>query len=280
MADKNRVVIFHVGLPKTASTFLQRNVFPHLKQVHYVKKHDFKRHEKIMEKSPHHRILLSTEFNPHPGNKRAQQKLDRVKNNFNHVYPVIVLRKHSSWLKSKYKYYIRKHGSYSFTDFIDPNTTHGTSLRKDLYFYPKIRHLEETFGQRPFVLFQEELKNNPIATVQVIADFMGATFNEEDIKISTVKKSYSEHQLKWVRKFNRSYSFRPEKAKPLPVKKLYKKISQLFLHSTAYAGKVLPDPEPENALIPKDLLEKIDAEYKKDWEQCKAYGKETRELLF
>lgn len=280
MADNNRIVIFHVGLPKTASTFLQRNVFPHLKQVHYVKKHDFKRHEKIVEKSSHYRILLSTEFNPHPGNKRAQQKLDRIKRNFEHIYPVIVLRKHSSWLKSKYKYYIRKHGSYPFTDFIDPKNDQGAAIRKDLYFFQKIKHLEETYDRRPLVLFQEELKSNPIDTVKVIADFMGATFDEEDIEVSTIKKSYSEHQLKWVRKFNRNYSFRPEKVKPRPVKKLYKKISQLFLHSTAYAGKFLPDPEPENPLIPKDLLKQIDNEYKEDWEQCKAYAKETRELLF
>lgn len=280
MDDMSRVVIFHVGLPKTASTFLQRNVFPHLKHIHYVKKHDFRRHEKIVEKSPYHRVLLSTEFNPHPGNPRAQKKLDRIKRNFKYIYPVIVLRKHSSWLKSKYKYYIRKHGSYSFTDFIDPNNDQGAAIRKDLNFFPKIKHLEETYGQRPLVLFQEELKSKPIAAVKIIADFMDATFNEEDIEVSTVKKSYSEHQLKWVRKFNRCYSFSPEKFNPRPVKKLYKKISQLFIHSTAYAGKVLPDPEPDYALIPKELLEKVDAEYKEDWEQCKAYAKKTRELLF
>lgn len=280
MNDKNRVAYFHVGLPKTASTFLQRRVFPHFKNIHYIKKHDFKRHEDLVRKSPYQSILLSIELIPHPGNESAQEKIDRVNKNFDNVYPILILRHHSSWLRSRYKYYIRKHGREEFPDYIDAKTPQGREILQILHFYPKIKHLEKSFGQRPLVLFQEELKKAPIDTIKVIAEHTGASFNEKDIKLSTVKKSYSEHQLKWVRKFNRTYTYRPKAIKSRFGRKLYKKTIQFFLHAIAYTGNILPDPEHGTDLIPDQQLKKIDEEYQNDWQKCVDYARETRQLHF
>ena len=129
-------------------------------------------------------------------------------------------------------------------------------------------------------MFQEELKKAPLDVVRIISDFTDAYYSEQDIRPSTVKKSYTEDQLKWVRKFNRSYPFNPHSIGSRPLRQGYKKISQLFLHTTAVAGNILPDPEPQEPLIPKSELQKIARQYSSDWEQCKAYARETRELLF
>lgn len=279
MTDNRRVAFFHVGLPKTASTFLQRKVFPFLKNIHYIKKHDFKHHEKFLN-GDNLRYLLSVEFTPHADNPSSRKKTEKVKQNFDTVYPIIVLRKHSSWLRSKYKYHLRKHGKLSFEDFINPQTPEGKIIRRDLAFFQKIEHLEKEFGNRPLVLFQEEIKKAPLNVVSIIADHTGAHYNEQDIRPSTVKKSYSEGQLKWVRRFNRVYPFNPQSIVPKPLRQVYKKISQLLLHITAVAGNILPDPEPQEPLIPKSELEKIAREYNNDWDKCKAYARETRELLF
>lgn len=278
MDREERLVFFHVGLPKTASTFLQRNVFPHLGNIFYVKKHDFKQHRKKVAATTEKRILLSVEFNPHPGDKDGERKLRDVKKAYAHVFPIIVLRKHSSWIKSRYKYHIRKHGTYSLQEFVDPNTRLGGQMRRFLEYYTKIELLEKTFGHAPLVLFQEELKKQPAKAIQAIADYTGASFNEEDIRISVVKKAYDEKPLKWVLRFNRVYPFFPKKIRPKFLRKAYKKFSQFFIHTVALFGRHLPDPQPEKPLLKKDILNMIDKEYQADWQRCVEYARKQREV--
>lgn len=280
MTENSRVAFFHVGLPKTASTFLQRRVFPFFRDIQYIKKHDFKRQEKYLRANSELPVLLSIEFFPNAGDKYTIEKIEQVKTNFDKVYPIIVFRKHSSWLRSRYKYHIRKHGSSEFNQFIDPDTAKGREVRNSLQFYPNITTLEKSYGTRPLVLFQEELKNAPHETVNLIADYTGAVLDTGKIKPSTVKKSYSEHQLKWVRRFNKIYPYRPQKIHSPVIKKIYKKVSQFFLHTVAFFANVLPDPEGGKNLIPPKEITIIDEEYREDWEKCKAYAKKTRELLF
>ena len=280
MTENSRVAFFHVGLPKTASTFLQRRVFPFFQHIHYIKKHDFKKQEKYLQDHSDLPFLLSVEFFPNATDKYTIEKIEQVKNNFDKVYPIIVFRKHSSWLRSRYKYHIRKHGSSDFNQYIDPDTTKGRQVKNSLQFYQNITLLEKSFGTRPLVLFQEEIKNSPHETVRLIAGYTGAKFEAAQIRPSIVKQSYSEHQLKWVRKFNKIYPFQPQKIHSPVLKKTYKKISQFFLHTVAFFGNFLPDPEREKELIPSWEINKIDEEFREDWEKCKAYAKETRELLF
>ncbi|MDZ7776493.1 MAG: hypothetical protein U5L09_13245 [Bacteroidales bacterium] len=278
MATEERIVFFHVGLPKTASTFLQRRVFPHLENIYYVKKHDFRRHHKLAAQSGKSRILLSVEFNPHPGDSDGEEKLATVKESYDSVFPIIVLRKHSSWIKSRYKYHLRKHGTYSPEAFVDPSTRLGGEMRRFLHYYPKIELLEKTYGHTPLVLFQEEIKKHPFRAIQAIADYTGATFEERKIKIAVVKKAYEEKPLKWVLLFNRAYPFFPKKIHPKFLRKTYKKVSQLLLHTVAFFGRFLHDPQKGKALIPDETLQLIDREYRQDWEQCMAYAEKQRKV--
>lgn len=280
MTENSRVAFFHVGLPKTASTFLQRRVFPFFRDIQYIKKHDFKRQEKYLRANSEFPVLLSIEFFPNARDKYTIEKIEQVKTNFDKVYPIIVFRKHSSWLRSRYKYHIRKHGSSDFNQYIDPATAKGREVRNSLQFFPNITTLEKSYGTRPLVLFQEEIKNAPHETVRLIADYTGAVLDAGQIKPSTVKKSYSEHQLKWVRRFNKIYPYRPQKIHSPVFKKIYKKISQFFLHTVAFFANFLPDPEGGKNLIPPKEITKIDEEYREDWEKCRAYASETRELFF
>ncbi len=279
MSAKSREVYFHVGLPKTASTFLQRRVFPYLKGICYYKKHDFKKHLKKIDRCTESKILLSYEFNPHPGDKDGDAYLKFVSEAHVKVFPIIVFRKHSSWLSSRYKYHIRKHGTYDLQEFIDETTPVGRQTRSFLQYHEKITYLEKTFGHPPLVLFQEEIKHHPFKVINAIAGYTGANFDENDIEIGVVKKAYPEKSLKWVLRFNRKYRYAPSKVRPRILRKLYKKISQLFLHTVAFAGKFFPDPQPEKSLIQKDVLARIDREYQADWEKCKAFARKQREVF-
>lgn len=278
MAGTSREVYFHVGLPKTASTFLQRRVFPYLKGICYYKKHDFKKHLKKLNACSESRILLSYEFNPHPGDRDGEAYLEFVSNAHEKVFPIIVFRKHSSWLSSRYKYRIRKHGTHTLEQFLDEQTPVGKQTRSFLKYHDKIVFLEKKFGNAPLVLFQEEIKHHPFEVIKTIARHTGASFNEKDIEVGVVKKAYPEKSLKWVLRFNRSYKYAPGTVRPRFLRKLYKKISQLLLHTFAFAGKFLPDPQPGQPLIEKDVLNRIDREYADDWEKCKAYARKQRKL--
>jgi len=274
--DKN--IFFHVGLPKTGSTFLQRNVFPKFNGIRFIKKHDFKHRDRIIEQSTHDKILMSIEINPDV--QSGLEKLQDVSQKYPHTHTIIVLRQQGSWLKSKYKYYLRKHGTRSFDRYFDINGT-GILEPKNLLFYPKIKLLEYLFEPTPLVIFQEELKQNPYATIDMLADYMGVTCDKNDIRIQTVKKSYTPKQLKNVRRFNRWYQYDHSHITSKTKKFLYKKFSGLLLHSIAFMGSIIPDKqEDKETLIPHKKIEEVNEAYRGDWERCLDYARSQRKLLF
>ena len=275
---QNKSIFFHVGLPKAASTFLQRNVFPNFNGIHFIKKHDFKHRDRIIENPSCHKILMSIELNLDAEGGMA--KLRDVAAKYPHAYPIIVLRKHGSWLKSKYKYYLRKHGDQQFDDYFDLNGD-GVLELDNLLFYPKLKLLESLFTHEPLVIFQEELKENPLAIIDMLADFMDATYKNQDIQIRHVKKSYSSRQLKAIRRFNRLYQYDHSSIRSKSLKFIYKKFSGFLLHSIAYIAWAFPyRTNHKEPLIPQRKIQKVDEAFREDWDQCIRYVSKQRKLLF
>lgn len=271
------IVYFHVGLPKTASTFLQRNVFPYFKGIHFVKKHDFKYHDKIIASADEPVVLLSIELDL--DGDSGFQKMAKVANDYQGSKPIIVFRQHGAWVGSKYKYYLRKHGTLSFEEYFNMDTDKGVLNDKNLQFFEKIRLLEKHYQQRPLVMFQEEFKNEPIKAIETIARFVQAEFNEQDVRIANVKKSYSEHSLYYVRKLNRWYKYDHSGYKTYFSRTLYKKIGGGFLHSTAFfSGLFEPSKDKAKKVLPKASVKRINDKYADDWKRCIDYAAETREV--
>ena len=110
----NRIIYFHVGLGKTGSTYLQVKFFPKLKGLQYVPTIDYKRYQKVIEKSKANKILVSREFD--------RQLEDEIKK-FAALYPeariIIVLREHDTWIASQYKRFVKNGFNGSFRKFID-----------------------------------------------------------------------------------------------------------------------------------------------------------------
>ena len=275
---QHKSIFFHVGLPKAASTFLQRNVFPNFNSIQFIKKHDFKHRDRIIENTSCHKILMSIELNLDAEGGMA--KLRDVAAKYPHTYPIIVLRKHGSWLKSKYKYYLRKHGDQHFDDYFDLDGD-GVLELDNLLFYPKLKLLESLFNHEPLVIFQEELKENPLATIDMLANFMDVTYKNQDIQIQHVKKSYSSRQLKAIRRFNRVYQYDHSSIRSKTLKFIYKKFSGLLLHSIAYISLAFPvRPAHKRPLIPQHAIHKVDDAFREDWDQCIHYAGRQRNLLF
>lgn len=273
----NKQLFFHVGMPKTASTFLQKYVFPNFQDVLFIKKHDFKNHQKIINNTGFDKILLSHEINVDKPN--GYNKVQAITENYPGTKPIILLRKHSSWVRSKYKYYLRKHGALSFEQYLDLENEQGKIKHETLHYLDKIKLLEKAFNCRPLVFFQEELKQNPEQLIAQLAQFMGTRYNPDNIKTETVKGAYNEHQLKYVRSFNRWYKFNKLPERKKWQKFVYEKFSALLLHSVAFAGKFLPSPD-DKPLIPEAIMQELDQQLEHDWKQCIEYARQDRTLLF
>ena len=270
-------LFFHVGMPKTASTFLQNKVFPKYQDIFFVKKHDFKNHQKIIENSTADKILLSLEINVDKPN--GYNKVQTITKRYPGTIPIILLRKHSSWVRSKYKYYIRKHGKLPFDKYLDLESEQGKINHQNLIYINKIKILEEAFQCRPYVFFQEELKQNPQQFIAQLAGILGARYNPDAIKSGTVKKAYSEKQLKYVRRFNSWYNYDDSKSSKWK-KFAYKKFSGLLLHTVALTGDFLPPLSEDTPLIPEGKLQELDKKLQNDWKQSIEYAKQDRTLLF
>jgi hypothetical protein len=275
--DNLPTVYFHVGLPKTASTFLQRNVFPFFKGIQFVKKHDFLQHKGIVASTDMPAVLIYTELDLNGDS--GFQKMASVARDYQGAKPIIVFRKHGAWVGSKYKYYLRKHGMLSFEDYFDMDNDNGELKEKSLRFYEKIELLEKHYGERPLVMFQEEFQYEPMKAIAAIAKYVGASYDENDIRITTVKKSYSQHSLYYVRKLNRWYKYDHSTIKSSFLKVLYKKFSGGILHLTAFvAGVFEPSKDKAKKVLPKASTARINERYAADWNRCIDYAAETREV--
>ena len=279
MNQRKREIYFHVGLPKTASTFLQKRVFPRLKGIKYLKKHEFDRYRRLLSRSAADKILLSFEFHPHPENPGSERRIKEIQEDFPVVYPIIVLRKHGAWLRSKYKYFLRKHGSLTLEAYTDPKHPRGAKIRRNLYFFPLLDQLERAFGHPPLVLLHQELREHPQQSIGLLAQFMNVDVEMEKIDFSPVKTAYTERQLKWVRQFNRAFPYHKDAAQPKYLKKPHQKWHQLLLHSTALAGRFLPELNPETPLYHESRIQYVDSLYEADWKKCLEYARRQRQQM-
>ncbi len=271
----DKKLYFHLGLPKTASTFLQRNVFPHFRGIRYTKKHDFHKYPLIIQQHDDAAFLFSNEMEI--TDEPSKPVIEHISHHFPDAVPIIFLRDQKDWIISKYKYYIRKHGHLPFEEYF-PASGEGVLKKEDLFFYPKIEHLLTRFRQKPLVYFYDELKKDPQQLISTLASDMGAQVDLSDIHFETVKKSYSEKQLFFVRKFNAVF---PDKKRQYPnkvVKWFRVKPKQFLLHGTAYCAALLPDSS-KYKIIPDHEIDRLVSVYESDWQQCRQFAAAYRTLI-
>ncbi len=267
-------IFFHLGLPKTGSTYLQHLVFPYLEGIRYFPKKHYKHFEqRISENAGTKKFLFSVEED-----KNLRKRMEILARYRSDIRIILVFRRHDSWLASKYKYFIRKHGYASYEEFLTlkqhPN---GVGGYEGLFYRPKIEWAEELFEQPPLVLIFEELKKSPEAFLTPFLDFTGTTLaNHAPIK-RRLKTAMTEKQLKWVRRYNKRIKYQKKNASSKVWNKIHLKTNQLGLHTVANLARVAPKLWTENeVIIPDGALTKIRQDYKADWQYCLDYAGKQR----
>ena len=218
-------ITFHVGFPKTGTTFLQKEIFPKMKKLNYRDVHntpdrDFK---KCLE------ILIDPKkdykFNPKKFEKRfskfvSQKKpslysyedlvgdvflqdkmlafriLDRIHSTYPEARIIVGLRDPQESIISLYSQYVREGGVKDFSGFITEVI--------DVEWYEHesyIRHAKKLFGdENVYVSEFKVLKKDAGAFVSGVADFLGAQPPEFERK--RVNIAYGKRQVDVARMLN------------------------------------------------------------------------------
>ncbi len=272
MPSAGKEIFFHVGLGKTASKFLQHKIFPKLQGIHYIKPTQYKNSGRIIERTDARRFLVSREFD-----NQLETETDKFAKHFPNARIIIVLRRHDSWMASQYRRHVKNGYSRSFEEFIDVENDRGFWRRGKVFFMPKLKHIEKLFGTKPLVLFHEDLATNPAAFINNITAFTGASCSVESLNFIPHHTSYSEKQLKVMRKAGKLFFNQREIAYSAnPVFNWIQRRSRLFsCYAVLYPALLVPESFlGREKLIPDEALERVRCFYADDWEQCRRYGAE------
>lgn len=225
------LLVAHIGYPKSGTTFLQNNVFPHFSNLNYIefltgKKlfrpvvhlDDIDYDEKEMKLSLNSTIkvdgsnLISLEqlvgpIFPYPGQNKSQIA-NRLKNlGFSKI--IITIRNQFDAIDSCYRQYIHEGGVLDFKSFYQSGSDDSFN-RYDKYFdlnyynYNKLIGLYvQLFGkENVLVILNEDLKNNEEETILKLEKFFQAEYKTEKSKKEFSNVSITNTTLNLLRTLN------------------------------------------------------------------------------
>ncbi len=264
-------IFFHLGLPKVASTYLQKNIFPFLTDVTFFPKHQYKKYININQTGLKGKYLFSSE---------KLKRLGEEVENITKIYPsakiILIFRRHDDWLKSRYKYHIRKNGHETFNEFFNLEQNNGLWKKEDLIYQDKVKLIESLCNEKPLVLTFDQLKNNPDAFVNRILQYLDTGLKPKAKKNKRVNKAFKEKQLIILRKYNSIYPYKPSRSKIKILRRIHVKYRQFLLHIVAFFSQLVPGSlvAEKKLLTTKNIetLREAKKYYANDWEFIKNYS--------
>ena len=255
-------VFFHVGTGKTGTTFLQYRVFPKLRGIHYLQRTLHRRYVRILNKRQHDRYLLSREYD-----QQLEAEIAAFTEHYPDITPIIVFRKHDSYIASQYRRFVKNGFRGTFRDFFDMARDQGRFRMQDLDYRYQLGLLEQYFTQPPIVLLYEDMRRDPRAFVQALADRIGATVDLDSIDFSKKHASYNLQQLKTMQRMGRYVDMRKRRVFRNGVANFLWKLGiGAVRYTTLYVGKLLPASAFDEApLIDPTELTAVAAHYREDW---------------
>ncbi|ADE15278.1 hypothetical protein Nhal_2181 [Nitrosococcus halophilus Nc 4] len=201
---------FHVGMHKTGTTFMQKNVFPKFHGIKY-----------LPPWSPFDRFLrLHDKENYLYSNERlagilwaTQSQVDSSLKQLSDLFPssriLISFRRHDGFIVSSYKQFLHEGGTLKFEEYFDINNDRGF-MKKDQFLYKnRIDSITKHFGDIPFTFLQDEIKKDLQCLLKDIEKFIGAAAPKlEEINMQFMNTGVSYYQakvLRWLNQFAHSH---------------------------------------------------------------------------
>lgn len=208
-----RRTFLHVGLHKTGTTFLQKNVFRTLSGIHVV--HSGAVLKQLAECPRDSSLLVSDESlsgmpwgesRDRAGGWRRARELSLL--NLAEFFPsaeiLVCFRPHGDLIESLYRQYLHEGGTLRFEEFFGENCL---IQKQDLEFKPLLEMIEELFPNDPFVFSMDEIWSNPVALIRRMCVFLGVDIVlEVDPGRSENRgvRGYRAHLLRSINRISRS----------------------------------------------------------------------------
>lgn len=255
-------IFFHVGLSKTGSTFLQHQVFPKIKNIHYLPTKKYRHSLDLIPKMKDERILISREFD-----QQFEQEIKKFSQQYPNAFPIIVFREHSSWAVSNYKRFVKNGHPITLKEFIDIEKDNGLFKLKDFHYQRYLDLLNQHFKSPTLVLFYEDLKNQPKEFVQQILDFTETSLDFDHVNWNPKHVSYDENSLKLVRELSNKIQFQKKLEVHIKPKGfLYNLYANIIRYSILYGSKILPNSFfPKHDLVDKKEVLKLKEHFSEEW---------------
>lgn len=268
MNVQNRI-FFHVGLGKTGTTFLQERVFHKFVGINYIDTHKYYKVDRMIEVIENDRnILVSREFD-----RQLRRECTRFAGKYESVTPVIVFRKHGSYIASQYRRFVKNGYSKPFSSFFNLDDSGYFSL-DDLSYSSQIDFLEKTFDNSPIVYVYEDLIENSEDYIGQFARDVGATVDVGNIDFRKKHTSYNEKQLKAMYAVGQHINLQRVTHPVRWINILSRFARYIPKYGILYLASLIPDRwVPDTPLIDPAELRKIDRFFAKDWELVLAHAK-------
>ena len=197
--------VFHLGLHKTGTTFLQQAVFPELDGFHLVRQMQDVR--QLFSAAPEDRLLVTHEWlsgNPFEGSwlKEFKAYVRGISRFFPDSSCILGFRRHDQLLRSLYKQYLHEGGTRNVTELFAPDGS-GRIHPNELFFEQRLSFVQDHFSD-VFVYTQEGLRDDFGSFLESLLQFLEAEAPTSQIERTThnvgIRTSF---QAKLLRTLNR-----------------------------------------------------------------------------
>lgn len=226
-------VLLHIGYPKTASTWLQENFFPHVRNIRSFDRKSIQKYflepgafdfniditQRYFNGDDNKITLISDELllgRLRPGGVKGFVTKE-VANRLRAVFPgaqiIIFIRHQADIVASSYVQYVRSGGNYGIKKFLYPEKYFGDKGNKlvllglDYFLYDKvIDYYASLFGKENVHIFiYEEFRDNSRDFLKKFSDRFGLKYNDDEINFSPVNTSYRKFLI-LTRRFSSLFS--------------------------------------------------------------------------
>lgn len=217
--------VIHIGYPKTASTWLQDEYFPKVKNYHFVSwrevnnqlvfsdslnfdPEEIKKH--FIDKMKCSKLLLSSEhlttainFGWHFGNYSIANAY-KIKAVYPNAKIVIFIRKQQSLICSAYLQYVKNGGTYSFKKWAYSGKNFSF---KHLLFTPLVELYDSLFGvENVFVYLYEDFQNSPILFLERFNNDLEIEIDLKTISLKPINRALRKRTVPFIRFLNLFFS--------------------------------------------------------------------------
>lgn len=255
--------IVHIGMHKTGTTFLQKEVFPKCTNFHHLHNKSLRSIYHPSKGGSKQHLLVSDELlsgNPYDENTfdDFKLKMDIIRDMFGDPKILVAFRKHGSYVTSIYNQYLQQGNNMDMPDFFNLKNT-GLLKIEDVTYVDRINYLKELFSDVTIYTY-DDFKSAPQSITEQICTRLGLTIEGAvNYGIQHNQSISSAIQHKTIRRLNRLNSI----LGGILTNKYFKRWN---LTPRKIAQRRLKGVESKKWAPDKSYITEIEQHFEQDWE--------------